>query len=402
MSWQQRIDLALAERREKGQFRQRRINQQGDARTLQIDGRRYLNFSANDYLGLSHEPRIIRAWQQGAEQYGVGAGGSGHVTGYSAPCAALETQLAAWLGFPRALLFISGFAANQAVITAMMAKGDRLFADKLSHASLLEAAVLSPSTLRRFAHNQPDALNRLLAGNAAGETLVVTEGVFSMDGDSAPLAPIHRLTRQYGGWLMVDDAHGIGTVGEQGRGSCWQQNVRPELLVVTFGKAFGVSGAAVLCQQDTADYLLQFARHLIYSTAMPPAQACALTAALTCVQQGDDRRQRLAQNIHQFRDGARARGLTLLPSLTAIQPLVVGDEHRALALAERLRQLGCWVTAIRPPTVPPGTARLRITLSAAHQAEDIEQLLDLLHQATCPADGLPTDAAPHPACGGGA
>lgn len=180
---------------------------------------------------------------------------------------------------------------------------------------------------------------------------------------------------------MVDDAHGIGTTGEQGRGSCWQQQVKPELLVVTFGKAFGLSGAAVLCDDDTADYLLQFARHLIYSTAMPPAQAWALQTALACIQQGDELRQRLQHNIALFRQGAQALGLALLPSATAIQPLIVGEEQQALALADRLQQQGCWVTAIRPPTVPPGTARLRITLSAAHRPEDIHRLLEGLQHA---------------------
>ncbi|WP_428945616.1 8-amino-7-oxononanoate synthase [Pantoea sp. FN060301] len=381
MSWQQRIDLALTARRESAQFRQRRINQQGGGRQIRIEGRDYLNFAANDYLGLSQDPSIIDAWQRGAGRYGVGAGGSGHVTGYHQAHAALEERLAHWLGFSRALLFISGFAANQAIIAAMMAKNDVIYADKLSHASLLEAAALSPATLRRFAHNQPDALSKLFAKPAVGEALVVTEGVFSMDGDSAPLAALQDITRLHGGWLMVDDAHGVGIVGEEGRGSCWQQKIRPELLVVTFGKAFGVSGAAVLCQNDTADYLLQFARHLVYSTAMPPAQAYALDAALSRIREVDDLRERLQKNIRHFRQGARERGLALSPSATAIQPLIVGDERRALTLADALRQQGCWVTAIRPPTVPPGTARLRITLSAAHQAEDIQRLLEVLHVA---------------------
>jgi len=382
MAWQQRISLALAERREKQQFRQRRVSQQDDVRTLSVNGRRYLNFSANDYLGLSRDQNVIAAWQQGAERYGVGAGGSGHVTGYGVPQQAFEEQLAQWLGYPRALLFISGFAANQAIIAAMMQKNDFIFADRLAHASLLEAASLSPASLRRFTHNEPKALAKLFASAAAGgETLVVTEGVFSMDGDSAPLNELHQLAVLHKGWLMVDDAHGIGVTGEQGRGSCWQQNVRPELLIVTFGKAFGLSGAAVLCSEETAEYLLQFARHLIYSTAMPPAQAYALQAALRAVQQGDDLRARLQNNIRLFREGAAASGLAMLPSSTAIQPLLVGEEQATLRLAEKLREKACWVTAIRPPTVPQGTARLRITLSAAHEEQDINQLLEALHDA---------------------
>lgn len=382
MSWSQRITQALTARRASGQYRRRQPSEQGDARSLHVAGQAYLNFSANDYLGLSHDPRIVSAWQQGAARYGVGAGGSAHVTGYRVPQAALEEELADWLGYDRGLLFISGFAANQAVIAAMMAKGDRILADKLCHASLLEAASLSPATLRRFAHNQPQQLATLLAGPLSGETLVVTEGLFSMDGDRAPLAELHALSQAQGGWLLVDDAHGVGVCGEQGRGSCWQQGVKPEMLIVTFGKAFGVSGAALLCHEDTADYLLQFARHLIYSTAMPPAQACAIHTALGCIQQGDALREQLSVNIRHFRQQAEGLPWVLSPSDSAIQPLLVGDEQMALALSQRLRERGCWVSAIRPPTVPPGTSRLRITLSAAHHADDINQLLEALYAAS--------------------
>ncbi|QZQ49068.1 8-amino-7-oxononanoate synthase [Erwinia persicina] len=381
MSWSQRLTQALTARHQRGQYRQRHASQQGDARRLQVAGVDYLNFSANDYLGLSHDPGIVSAWQQGAERYGVGAGGSTHVTGYRAPQAALEEELADWLGYDRGLLFMSGFSANQAVIAAMLAKTDRIFADKLCHASLLEAASLSPATLRRFAHNQPGALATLLAGDTPGETLVVTEGIFSMDGDRAPLAALHALSQRSGSWLLVDDAHGVGVCGEQGRGSGWQQGVKAELLIVTFGKAFGVSGAALLCNDDTAEYLLQFARHLIYSTAMPPAQVCAIHAALRAVRQGDDLRRTLADNIRYFRQHAGGGAWSLSASDSAIQPLIVGEEQAALRLSQQLRERGCWVNAIRPPTVPPGTSRLRITLSAAHSRDDIDQLLEALYAA---------------------
>lgn len=381
MSWSQRLTQALTARHQRGQYRQRHASQQGDARRLQVAGVDYLNFSANDYLGLSHDPGIVSAWQQGAERYGVGAGGSTHVTGYRAPQAALEEEMADWLGYDRGLLFMSGFSANQAVIAAMLAKNDRIFADKLCHASLLEAASLSPATLRRFAHNQPGALATLLAGDTPGETLVVTEGIFSMDGDRAPLAALHALSQRSGSWLLVDDAHGVGVCGEQGRGSGWQQGVKAELLIVTFGKAFGVSGAALLCNDDTAEYLLQFARHLIYSTAMPPAQVCAIHAALRAVRQGDDLRRTLADNIRYFRQHAGGVSWSLSASDSAIQPLIVGEEQAALRLSQQLRERGCWVNAIRPPTVPPGTSRLRITLSAAHSRDDIDQLLEALYAA---------------------
>ncbi|WP_199635469.1 8-amino-7-oxononanoate synthase [Serratia sp. PAMC26656] len=382
MSWQQRIEQALEERQQNAAYRHRQVNQGGNGRHIQLGGERYLNFSGNDYLGLSQDPQVIAAWQQGAQQYGVGSGGSGHVTGFCAAHQALEQQLAEWLGYPRALLFISGYAANQALLAALMQADDRILADRLSHASLLEAAAHSPAQLRRFRHNQPQALAGLLAKSCGGQMLAVTEGVFSMDGDSAPLAELHRLTQAAGAWLMVDDAHGIGVHGEQGRGSCWQQGVRPELLVVTFGKAFGVSGAAVLCDEATAEYLLQFARHLIYSTAMPPAQACALQTALHRIQQGDELRARLQDNIQRFRQGAAQLPLALTASVTAIQPLLVGDNQRALDLAQQLRGQGLWVSAIRPPTVPPGGARLRITLTAAHQPQDIDRLLEVLHDVS--------------------
>ena len=381
MSWQQRIDRALDERRAAEAFRRRLPVSHGAGRWLEREGERWLNFSSNDYLGLSQHGAIIAAWQQGAERYGVGSGGSGHVSGYSEAHRALEEELADWLGYPRALLFISGFAANQALIAALAEKDDRIVADRLSHASLLEAANLSPAQLRRFTHNDPQQLAQLLAKPLDGQQLVVTEGIFSMDGDSAPLADIQAAARSAGALLLVDDAHGIGTIGDEGRGSCHTQAVRPELLVVTFGKAFGVSGAAVLCSESMADYLLQFARHLIYSTAMPPAQAVALSAALRIIRsdEGLQRRETLTARIRQFRAGMGDVSLGLTDSRSAIQPLIVGDNARALALASSLREAGCWATAIRPPTVPAGGARLRLTLTAAHQAEDIARLLEVLH-----------------------
>lgn len=381
MSWQQRIEAALAQRQRDDAYRVRLANQGGSGRWLMQGDRCYLNFSSNDYLGLSHHPEIVRAWQQGAEQYGIGSGGSGHVTGYTDAHATLESQLADWLGYPRALLFISGYAANQAVVAALAQSEDRILADKLSHASLLEAAAQSPAMLRRFKHNQADSLQTLLEKPADGQTLVVTEGVFSMDGDIAPLSALHAQCRTHGAWLMVDDAHGIGVLGEEGRGSCWQQGIKPELLIVTFGKAFGVSGAAVLCAEPLAEYFLQFARHLIYSTSMPAAQACALSAALHCVRQGDAQRDALRRNVALFRAGFSNSSYQLMDSQSAIQPLIVGENARALALMSHLREQGVWVSAMRPPTVPPGSARLRITLTAEHQPEDISRLLTVLHHA---------------------
>ena len=383
MTWQARIEAALAQRLLSDAFRSRCPLSHGAGRWLTQGAQRWLNFSSNDYLGLSQHPQLIEAWQSGAARYGVGSGGSGHVTGYSEAHQQFEQQLADWLGYPRALLFISGFAANQAVIAALMTDADRIVADRLSHASLLEAASHSPAQLRRFVHNDSAHLAQLLARPLSGQQLAVTEGIFSMDGDAAPLAEIAGAARGAGAYLLVDDAHGIGVEGERGRGSCWQQGIQPDLLIVTFGKAFGVSGAAVLCSDPLADYLLQYARHLIYSTSMPPAQAMALSRALALIrgEEGEARRRALRQHIARFRDGAGQLGLRVSASRSAIQPLIVGDNERALALAERLRSEGCWLTAIRPPTVPAGTARLRITLTAAHEAGDIDRLLEAIHAA---------------------
>ncbi|MGY0155174.1 8-amino-7-oxononanoate synthase [Edwardsiella tarda] len=381
MGWQTRLSQALAARQAADAYRRRTVREASGGREIVIAGRRYLNFAANDYLGLSQHPAPIAAWQQGLTRYGSGSGGSAHVTGQTTAHAALEAELADWLGYPRALLFISGFAANQALILALMQRQDRVLADKLSHASLMEAAMLAPSTLRRFQHNQPDSLARLLATPHEGESLVVTEGIFSMDGDSAPLAALRTLCDRHAAWLMVDDAHGVGVCGREGRGSCDAQGVRPDLLIVTFGKAFGISGAALLCSEPLAEYLLQFARHLIYSTSMPPAQACALRAALQVVRQADSARARLASHVARLRQALAGGRWRLADSHSAIQPLIVGENQAALALAQRLRARGLWVCAMRPPTVPPGSARLRITLSAAHRTQDIERLLEALDDA---------------------
>lgn len=379
-TWKQRINCALAQRYKKLVYRERQPISNGNNRWLMFKGKRYLNFSSNDYLGLAHHPQVITAWQQVAEKEGVGAGSSGHMVGYSLIHERLEQQLANWLGFQRALLFHSGFIANQAVVTTMTSAGDQILADHLSHTSLLEAAIQSQAEFRSFLHNDHNTLQRLLQRSCIGNRLVITEGVFSMDGDQAPLSLLKIYTHAANGWLMVDDAHGIGVLGKEGKGSTWVQECHPDILVITFGKAIGVSGAAVLCQELVAEYLIQFSRHIIYSTALPPAQIAAIDAAVTIIREleGEERRKKLRQNIAYFRNGVQTLGYKLTSSSTAIQPLLIGDNQLTLTLATKLRKCGLWLMAIRPPTVSPGSARLRITLTSSHQYSDIDQLLESL------------------------
>ncbi|ABF14195.1 8-amino-7-oxononanoate synthase [Candidatus Palibaumannia cicadellinicola] len=383
--WIQRCEKALAIQKQKKAYRYRKLISGGNDRILTYQGKRYLNFSSNDYLGLARHPEVIAAYQQVAIDEGISSGGSGHVIGYSPRHQRLENQLANWLSFPRALLFCSGYIANQAVISALTTVGDYIFADRLSHSSLLNAAIQSSAELIRFRHNDISSLQHLLQRFCQSNCLVITEGVFSMDGDQAPLSTMIPYIRAVdSSWLMVDDAHGFGILGLDGCGCCWDlnQDFRPEILIVNFSKAVGVSGAAVLCQEQVAEYLIQFSSHLIYSTALPPAIVAATEVALTLIRTitGKALRQQLQDNINHFRYGIQALGLgyRLLPSITAIQPLLIGDNLSTLNLVSQLREQGLWLTAIRPPTVPPNSARIRITLTAAHNYNDIEQLLEAL------------------------
>lgn len=380
MNWQNYLDEKLNVRRNTPLWRKRQVINHSNGRFLTtILGEKYLNFSGNDYLGISQHANVINAWQQGANEYGVGSGGSGHITGFTQAHAQLEQHLADWLGYNNALLFSSGYSANQGVISALLEKEDIIIADRLCHASLMEAAALSPATLWRFLHNSPDSLSQRLNKTFANKTLVVTEGVFSMDGDQAPLRETALISQKHHAWLMVDDAHGIGVLGKQGRGSCDEAGIKPELLVVTFGKAFGVSGAAVLCNKPTAEFFEQYARHLIYSTSMPPAQAVALNSALNVIKQADSEREYLQQLIYTFRQGVASLPIKLLPSQTAIQPVIIGDEQLCQTLSDYLQFKGFWVKAIFPPTVPPQSARLRITLTTRHHLSDIKLLIETLH-----------------------
>lgn len=384
MNWQQHLQTALAVQHAKQAYRRRIVrNADTEAPYIGIGGQRYLNFAGNDYLGLSRDEGVIAAWQQALARYGAGSGGSPLVTGHTDAHEALENTLAQWQGYERALLFPSGFAANQALLLGLLGRDDVLLADKYCHASMQEAAALSPAVYRRFAHQRYDILATQLAGYPGKRILVASEGVFSMDGDCADIRRLADLCRPHGAWLLIDDAHGLGILGPEGKGSAAAAGVRPELLVLTFGKAVGLMGAAVLCSNDVAEYLTQFARHLVYSTAMPPAQAAALSAAITRLRQADDLCAKLQHNIRTFQTALQQHGLheRLLPSQTPIQPFVCGSNEAALSAAAALRGRGLYVAAIRPPTVPQGRAQLRITLSAAHEEAHILQLAEGLRHA---------------------
>lgn len=376
------FDLAarLAERRAADLYRQRPLLESPQGPEVVVDGQRLLAFCSNDYLGLANHPEVIAAWQAGAERWGVGGGASHLVIGHSAPHHAVEEALAELTGRPRALLFSTGYMANLGAITALVGQGDTVLQDRLNHASLLDGGLLSGARFSRYLHNDAASLaNRL--GKATGNTLVVTDGVFSMDGDLADLPALAAAARARGAWLMVDDAHGLGTLGEQGGGIVEHFGLGIDdvpVLIGTLGKACGTAGAFVAGSEALIEALVQFARPYIYTTSQPPALACATLKSLELLRRETWRREHLAALIRQFRQGAEQIGLQLMDSPTPIQPILIGDSAQALKLSRMLRDRGLLVTAIRPPTVPAGSARLRVTLSAAHSEAQVQLLLNAL------------------------
>jgi 8-amino-7-oxononanoate synthase len=362
--------------------------------SLLVDGEARLAFCSNDYLGLAHHPALAEALAEGARRWGTGSGASHLVSGHMRPHAQVENLVARWfephIPHARALLMGSGFEANLALTTALGDGSATLFCDKLNHASLIDGARLAEAEVKRYAHGRLDVLERQLAECGTPIKLIVTDAVFSMDGDIADLPGLLKLAEAHDAWLILDDAHGVGVLGEQGHGSVEHFGLRSERLIVmgTLGKAAGVSGAFVAAHPAIIEWLIQKARSFIYTTATSPAVAHAVLASLKLIEspEGRARRARLLGLIEQLRTGLRALvavqpGWTLGESHTAIQPLIVGDNDTALNLSSALRQRGLYVPAMRPPTVPVGTARLRITLSAAHTPAQVQQLLLALAQA---------------------
>lgn len=376
------FDLAsrLAARRAEHLYRHRPLLESPQGPEVVVDGTPLLAFCSNDYLGLASHPEVIRALQQGAEKWGVGGGASHLVIGHSTPHHELEEALAEFTGRPRALLFSTGYMANLAAVTALVGQGDAVLEDRLNHASLLDAGLLSGARFSRYLHNDPASLAGRL-DKAEGNTLVVSDGVFSMDGDLADLPALCAQAKRKGAWVMVDDAHGFGPLGAHGGGIVEHYGLGLDevpVLVGTLGKAFGTAGAFVAGSEELIETLIQFARPYIYTTSQPPAVACATLRSLQLLRTEDWRREHLNNLIARFRRGAAEIGLTLMDSPTPIQPILIGDSERALRLSALLKARGILVGAIRPPTVPAGSARLRVTFSAAHSEAQLERLLQAL------------------------
>ncbi|MFT5425253.1 MAG: 8-amino-7-oxononanoate synthase [Gammaproteobacteria bacterium] len=378
------LDAKLKARKEDNLFRNRQTIDSRQGAAVKIKGRCLINFCSNDYLGLSNHPEIVSAFKAGADEYGVGSSASPMVSGRFDIHQQLEEKLAKKTGREAALIFPSGYMANLAVATSFAGRSDAVFLDRLAHASLVDAARLSAAKLHRYKHVDTAALSLALEKSTAKTKLVLTDTVFSMDGDIAPVRKIAEVCKQNHAVLVVDDAHGFGVLGKMGGGLLEEDNIQPDqapVLVATFGKALGTAGAFVAADKLIIETLVQFGRSYIYTTAQPPALASATLAALEVLEKEPWRRQKLHELVKRFKLGAEALGLDLLPSDTAIQPLSIGSSENAIRISENLRKAGFLISAIRPPTVPEGTARLRITLTAAHTEDQIDRLLDSLGRA---------------------
>ncbi|GGD52987.1 aminotransferase class I/II-fold pyridoxal phosphate-dependent enzyme [Lacimicrobium alkaliphilum] len=374
------IAADLAARTARHLYRRQHLIEQSEAGRVKIDGHWYYNFSSNDYLGLAQSQALRQAACDAAQHTHSGSTASPLVTGYTVSHQRLEDYLCQRLGRDRVLLFNSGFSANQAVIQTLMRHGGQILADKLSHASMLDGALASQARLKRFAHNDVAHLSRLIQKDAE-DTLIMTEGVFSMDGDKAPVQDIVELASEANALLLLDDAHGFGVLGQSGAGTIeagkLSQLALP-LLMGTFGKAVATSGAFVALSTQLYEYLINFARHYIYSTSMSPLMAEVTLASLKLVHKDQWRRDKLTENIQLFREQAISEGLPVSFSDTAIQPVAIGRSDKTLKVAEYARSQGFWVGAMRAPTVPEGSARLRVTLSSIHEQDEIRQLIRAL------------------------
>lgn len=374
------LEQELSRRRAENLYRERLVLESPQGAEVRVGAQTLLSFCSNDYLGLANDPRVVAAMQQGAQHYGAGAGASHLVSGHSCAHHALEEELAEFVGAERALLFSTGYMANLGVVSALVERHDAIFEDRLNHASLIDAARLARAKVTRYPHADTARLAEMLQ-QAPRPGLVTTDAVFSMDGDIAPLAELSELAAKHGARLLVDDAHGLGVLGRHGRGTLEHLGLLPAppvILMGTLGKALGVFGAFVAGEAALIETLIQGARTYIYTTALPPAVAEAVRASLRIAREESWRRERLNGLVRRFRDGAERLGLALMPSPTPIQPVLLGTAESAIQASRRLREQGILVPAIRPPTVPEGSARLRITFSAAHEEAHVDRLLQAL------------------------
>lgn len=375
------LQAQLNLRREEHLYRTRLNVASGCSSTLSVEGRSLINFCSNDYLGLASHPDISLALKQAADLYGTGSGASHLVSGHSVVHQKLEEQLAECTGRPRTLLFSTGYMANMGAINALVGRRDLVLQDQLNHASLLDGGRLSQADFKRYKHVDMASLEQRLEQSSAERKLVVSDGVFSMDGNLAPLSEISTLAEKHNAWLMVDDAHGVGVLGPQGGGLVEQLGMNLKqvpVLVGTLGKSFGTFGAFVAGSEALIETLIQFSRSYIYTTALPPAVAAATLASLKIVRQESWRRDKLVQLVTRFRRGAEQIGLQLGASNTPIQPVLINNDAKVMQVGQSLRDAGFLVGAIRPPTVPVGTGRLRITFSADHSEEQVDQLVAAL------------------------
>jgi 8-amino-7-oxononanoate synthase len=373
----------LEKRAAEGLLRQRRLLDSPQAEHIVANDQHFLSFCSNDYLGLANRPELIAAMQKAAGDSGVGSGASNLITGHHRYHDELEKRLAKFVELPAALLFSTGYMANIGVIGALMDRHDAIFADKLNHACLNEGAYLSRAAFHRFPHNDVAALEKLLKESTATHKLIAADAVFSMDGDIAPLSEYLALCEKYDAYLYIDDAHGFGVLGEHGKGSLSHFKLKSPriIMMATLGKAAGVAGAFVAGEQVVIDYLIQKANSYVYSTPAPPALSATLTESVRLIEAGDDLRAHLQSLIALLKSTLKTKLWQLLPSDTAVQPLVVGGNREVLALSGYLQGKGILVPAIRPPTVPAGTGRLRISLSAAHTEDDVRKLVAAIHEA---------------------
>jgi 8-amino-7-oxononanoate synthase len=375
------ISQHLSNLKQQGAYRQRRQLDSPQDIEVVVDGKKFLSFCSNDYLGLANDTRVCLAAKDAISNFGVGTGASQLITGYTSLHASLEEQLAEFLGYPRCVLFSSGYLANLGVISAFSSRHSLILQDRLNHASLIDAARYAGGHLKRYQHRDINHASEIIASSQSEQHLIVSDGVFSMEGSIAPLEQLHQLKRNTNDKLIIDDAHAIGVLGSKGKGSLEHLGIEPskvDILIGTFGKAFGGSGAFVLADNDTVDFIIQKARTLIYTTAPPASLAAAAIQSLNIIINEPERRQRLHENIQYFRKALSATTLELLDSITAIQTIIIGENKQTLWFSKQLEKHGLLVLPIRPPTVPINTARLRITLSSEHTQQQIDQLVNAL------------------------